>query len=76
MANPKLTEEQVTEILAARLYEKPRPSCAELSRRFQMSSDAIFKICARLSWQHVPIPEPPDGQDPSIDPLNSNAQKV
>jgi len=59
MPNRKLTEQQVSEILAARLYEKPTPSYADLSRRFQMTAETIFRICTRVSWQHVPLPDPP-----------------
>jgi hypothetical protein len=81
MPKRKLTKQQVTEILTARLYEEPRPSCATLSRRFQVTQDTVFRICARTSWQHVAIPDPPavdddDEQSSAGAPGTSDAQKV
>jgi hypothetical protein len=70
MPKRKLTEQQVTEILTARLYEKPRPSCATLSRRFQVTQDTIFRICARTSWQHVALPNPP------VESIDAEAEKI
>ncbi len=59
MGNAKLTEQQVSEILSARLYESPTPSYSKLSRRFNVGAETIARICTRVSWQSVPVPERP-----------------
>ena len=79
MPNRKLTKQQVTEILSSRLYDEPTPSYAELSRRFQITAETNFRICTRVSWQHMPIPEPSavDAEQSSAgDTGTSDAQKV
>ena len=79
MGNAKLTEPQVLAILSARLYEKPTPSYADLSRRFQVGVETIGRICARVAWQHIPIPEPPSvdaEQSSASDTGTSDAEEV